>query len=140
MFDRSNYKLHNLSTETTLAYYIGQPYFGNINGVNNSHINSIKWHQNYSLKFHISMHILQIELQLHRFMIFFNKASWNYFIDQVEVFIDNNKVNMTIYKRYTRKGETYKIWSSPKATPSSIQTGTTWVHQRKIRDWSLLLN
>lgn len=54
-----------------------------------------------------------------------------HFFYQVKDFIDNNKAILAIYQRSTEKGETYKIWFSPKANQSSIQIGSTWLRFQK---------
>lgn len=65
--------------ETALANYIRQSYFGNINGVNKRPTGPYQLHQvttELQLEIsHISMRILQIELQtLRGIMIFFNQG------------------------------------------------------------------
>lgn len=63
-----------------------------------------------------------------------------FFYDQVKEFIDNNKANMAVYKRCTKKEKPTKYGFSPKDTQSSTQTRVTWLHQKKLRDQRLLLN
>lgn len=66
-----------------------------------------------------------------------NCKRYNFFFDKV-----NNLFTIgenPIYKSYTKNLRTYtKLWFSTKETQSSIQMGTSWVHQKEARNQSLL--